>query len=82
MFEPFRVRGLTTRNRIVMAPMTRGFSPKGVPGSDVAAYYARRAGGECGLILTEGIAVDHPAALGDAGLEENDVPLLAGVASL
>jgi 2,4-dienoyl-CoA reductase-like NADH-dependent reductase (Old Yellow Enzyme family) len=82
LFEPFTVRGLTTRNRIVMAPMTRGFSPQGVPGSDVAAYYARRAAGECGLIVTEGIAVDHPAALGDAGLQENDVPLLAGEASL
>jgi 2,4-dienoyl-CoA reductase-like NADH-dependent reductase (Old Yellow Enzyme family) len=62
LFESFTVRGLTTRNRVVMAPMTRGFSPKGVPGSDVAAYYTRRAAGECGLILTEGIAVDHPAA--------------------
>ncbi len=78
LYEPLTIRGMTVRNRIVMAPMTRGFSPGGVPGEDVAAYYARRAEGECGLILTEGVAVDHPAALGDAGLDEKDVPYLAG----
>jgi 2,4-dienoyl-CoA reductase-like NADH-dependent reductase (Old Yellow Enzyme family) len=61
-----------------MAPMTRGMSPHGVPGEDVAAYYRRRAEGGCGLIITEGVAVDNPAALGDAGLDESDVPLLAG----
>lgn len=82
LFQSFSVRGMTTCNRIVMAPMTRGLSPNGVPGPDVAAYYARRAEGECGLIITEGVAVDHPAALGDAGLDENDVPVLAGEAAL
>jgi 2,4-dienoyl-CoA reductase-like NADH-dependent reductase (Old Yellow Enzyme family) len=73
---------MTVLNRIAMAPMTRGFSPGGVPGSNVAAYYARRTEGGCGLILTEGIAVDHPAALGDAGLEEKDIPVIASEASL
>jgi 2,4-dienoyl-CoA reductase-like NADH-dependent reductase (Old Yellow Enzyme family) len=82
LFEPLTVRGMTVRNRIVMAPMTRGFSPGGVPGANVAAYYARRAQGNCGLIITEGVAVDHPASLGDAGLDENDVPLLAGDAAI
>ena len=28
----FELRGLNLRNRIVMSPMTRGFSPGGVPG--------------------------------------------------
>lgn len=44
-----------------MAPMTRQFSPGGVPGADVAAYYARRAP-HVGLIVTEGTYVDHPSA--------------------
>jgi 2,4-dienoyl-CoA reductase-like NADH-dependent reductase (Old Yellow Enzyme family) len=78
LFSPLTIRGMSVSNRIVMAPMTRGFSPGGIPGLDVAAYYARRAEGGCGLIVTEGVAVDHPAALGDAGLEEKDVPVLAG----
>ena len=82
LFQSFTVRGLTTCNRIVMAPMTRGFSPNGVPGPNVAAYYAKRAEGECGLIISEAIGIDHPAALGDAGLGESDVPQLAGEAPL
>jgi hypothetical protein len=60
LFQPLGLRGLTLRNRIVMSPMTRGFSPGGIPGDDVAAYYRRRAAGETGLIITEGVGA--PAA--------------------
>src|SRR3954471_7386160 len=66
LFRPFRVHDLKLANRIVMAPMTRSFSPGGVPGPDVAAYYRRRAEGGVGLILTEGTGVAHAAALSDA----------------
>jgi 2,4-dienoyl-CoA reductase-like NADH-dependent reductase (Old Yellow Enzyme family) len=62
LFRPFTVGGLTVPNRVVMAPMTRQFSPDGVPGADVADYYARRAAGGVGLIVTEGTYVDHPSA--------------------
>ncbi|MFH8569967.1 NADH:flavin oxidoreductase [Streptomyces sp. NPDC017993] len=58
----FSLDGLTVPNRIAMAPMTREFSPGGVPGADVADYYARRAAGGVGLIITEGTYVDHAAA--------------------
>jgi 2,4-dienoyl-CoA reductase-like NADH-dependent reductase (Old Yellow Enzyme family) len=78
LFEPLRVGQITLRNRIVMAPMTRSFSPDGVPGSDVAAYYRRRAQAEVGLIITEGVGVDHPAALGAAGLGEENLPHMYG----
>ncbi len=60
--RPFSVRGLTARNRIAMAPMTRQFSPDGVPGQDVADYYTRRAAADVGLIITEGTYVDHDSA--------------------
>ncbi|MFG2500932.1 NADH:flavin oxidoreductase [Streptomyces sp. NPDC048441] len=60
--RPFSVGGLTLPNRIVMAPMTREFSPGGVPGADVAEYYARRAAAGVGLIITEGTYVDHASA--------------------
>ncbi|MEV5980657.1 NADH:flavin oxidoreductase [Streptomyces sp. NPDC052114] len=60
--RPFDINGLTLRNRIAMAPMTRQFSPDGVPGADVAEYYARRAAGGTGLIITEGTYVDHASA--------------------
>ncbi|MGW7074761.1 NADH:flavin oxidoreductase [Streptomyces sp. NPDC054866] len=60
--RPFSVGSLTLPNRIVMAPMTREFSPGGVPGADVAEYYARRAAAGVGLIITEGTYVDHASA--------------------
>ncbi|GDY44443.1 hypothetical protein SANT12839_053250 [Streptomyces antimycoticus] len=60
--RPFTVGGLTVPNRIAMAPMTRMFSPGGVPNADVVAYYTRRAAAGVGLIITEGTYVDHPSA--------------------
>jgi 2,4-dienoyl-CoA reductase-like NADH-dependent reductase (Old Yellow Enzyme family) len=36
LFEPLTVRDITLRNRVVMSPMTRFFSPGGVPTDDVA----------------------------------------------
>jgi 2,4-dienoyl-CoA reductase-like NADH-dependent reductase (Old Yellow Enzyme family) len=78
LFEPANIAGLRMRNRIVMAPMTRNFSPGGIPGEDVAAYYRRRAAAELGLIVTEGIGVDHPSALGAGSMNERNVPVLHG----
>ncbi|MEU1420072.1 NADH:flavin oxidoreductase [Kitasatospora sp. NPDC086009] len=60
--RPVELNGLTVPNRIVMAPMTRQFSPGGVPGEDVRAYYARRAAAGVGLILTEGTYIGHESA--------------------
>ncbi|MBB3606698.1 2,4-dienoyl-CoA reductase-like NADH-dependent reductase (Old Yellow Enzyme family) [Mycolicibacterium sp. BK556] len=62
LFTPLTVGSLTVRNRFAMAPMTRAASPGGIPGPDVAAYYARRAAGGTGLVITEGIRIPHPAA--------------------
>ncbi|HET8611891.1 MAG TPA: NADH:flavin oxidoreductase [Sphingomonas sp.] len=65
LFRPIEIGGLRLPNRIVMAPMTRCFSPGGVPGKNVAAYYRRRAEGGVGLIVTEGAWVPHWAASND-----------------
>jgi len=62
LFQPWNSPWGHFRNRIVMAPMTRHHSPGGVPGDEVAAYYARRAAGGVGLIVTEGTTVDDAAA--------------------
>jgi len=77
LFTPFAIKGITLPNRIVMAPMTRSFSPGGIPGEDVAAYYRRRAEGGVGLIITEGTYPPHPAA----GFDPK-VPHLYGEAAL
>lgn len=60
--RPFEIGGTSLPNRIVMAPMTRMQSPGGIPGDDVAEYYARRAAAGTGLIITEGTLIDHPPA--------------------
>lgn len=60
--RPATINGLTVPNRIVMAPMTRMFSPGGVPGEDVVSYYSRRAAAGVGLIVTEGTYVGHESA--------------------
>ena len=60
--RPVAINGLTVPNRIAMAPMTRQFSPGGVPGEDVVSYYARRAAAGVGLIVTEGTYVGHASA--------------------
>src|SRR5437899_4072569 len=65
LFRPFKLKGLNLPNRVVMAPMTRSFSPGGIPTEDVAQYYRRRAEGAVGLIISEGTGVDRPASLND-----------------
>lgn len=65
LFEPLTLRGLTIPNRIVMAPMTRSFSPGGVPGEDVRDYYQRRGQADVGLIITEGTTIDRGGASND-----------------
>jgi len=68
LFQPFRLKSVELKNRIVMAPMTRSFSPEGVPTSQVADYYARRAEKEVGLIILEGTVVNRPAASYDPNI--------------
>jgi len=66
LFQPFQLGSLQLPSRVVMAPMTRSFSPNGVPTADVVEYYRRRAASGVGLIVTEGTTVNHPAANGYA----------------
>ncbi|MCF6136652.1 NADH:flavin oxidoreductase [Pseudalkalibacillus berkeleyi] len=68
LFQTFDHEKITLSNRTVMAPMTRGFSPEGIPGEDVAAYYRRRAENGVGLIVTEGTGINHPASVSGASI--------------
>lgn len=65
LFEPITIRGMTVPNRIVMAPMTRSFSPDGIPTHEVLEYYQRRAAADVGLIITEGTTVGRGGASND-----------------
>lgn len=65
-FEPGRIGRYTTRNRVVMAPMTRSraYGPGASPTPLMTQYYAQRAG--AGLIVTEGT---QPSAVGQGYLD-------------
>nr|WP_295926827.1 NADH:flavin oxidoreductase [uncultured Dyadobacter sp.] len=65
LFSTFQLKSLSTRNRFVMSPMTRSFSPGGIPSPEVADYYERRSAAEVGLIISEGTAIRRPAAVND-----------------
>lgn len=82
LFAPLTLRSRTLRTRIVMSPMTRCFSPGGVPGQNVADYYRRRAEAGIGLVVTEGTGIDHPAALGHGSMMETNVPQMYGAQAL
>lgn len=61
LFEPLQEPGfIGLRNRIVMAAMSRSFADADhCPTEDMVRYYARRAEGGAGLILTEGTIIDR-----------------------
>ena len=73
LYRPLSFGQRELRNRIAMAPMTRNRSPGGVPTEAVVRYYARRAAGGAGLIITEGTYIDHTASNG-----YRDVPAFYG----
>jgi 2,4-dienoyl-CoA reductase-like NADH-dependent reductase (Old Yellow Enzyme family) len=65
LFQPFYLGNLSLENRIIMAPMTRNFSPNdNIPRDNIVDYYRRRAEGGVGLIITEGTCVGHRSASG------------------
>lgn len=79
LFSAYRLNALTLPNRVVMAPMTRSFSPGGVPTAEVAAYYRRRAENGVGLIITEATGIGRLAALNEPGMPHfNGAAALAG----
>jgi 2,4-dienoyl-CoA reductase-like NADH-dependent reductase (Old Yellow Enzyme family) len=55
LLSPIEIKGVEIRNRIVMAPMNTVMSldNRGYVNEQILAYYAARAKGGCGLIITE-----------------------------
>jgi 2,4-dienoyl-CoA reductase-like NADH-dependent reductase (Old Yellow Enzyme family) len=86
LFSPFTLRGLTIRNRIVMAPMVMNSAVSdGRPTDWHTAHYLARAIGGCGLLLTEATAVEPRGRISqrDLGLwEDGQVEPLARLVQL
>jgi mycofactocin system FadH/OYE family oxidoreductase 2 len=53
LFSPLRVGPLTLRNRVVFCAHLTNYASGGLPSPQHAAYYAARAAGGAGLIITE-----------------------------
>lgn len=68
LFEPFQIKNLSLRNRIVMAPMhTKFASESGEVTERLTSYLVERARGEVGLIILENTCIDwaHGRAAGN-----------------
>ncbi|WNZ25807.1 alkene reductase [Leptolyngbya sp. NK1-12] len=60
LLSPFNLAGLLLKNRVVMAPLTRGRAGKErIPNALMAEYYAQRA--SVGLIISEGATISKQA---------------------
>jgi len=53
MFTPFRVRGLTLKNRVVVSPMATYSAIDGLPNAFHQTHYGSRAQGGAALVMTE-----------------------------
>src|SRR6516164_8725930 len=70
MFQPFRLRGMTINNRVVVSPMCQYSAADGLPGDWQLVHYGSRAIGGAGLMFTEMTDVSKEAriSLGCAGM--------------
>ncbi len=70
MFQPFRLRGMTLHNRVVVSPMCQYSSVDGLPGDWHLVHYGSRAIGGAGLMFTEMTDVSAEARIspGCAGM--------------
>ena len=60
LFEPIQLGGITLKNRMVMAPMTRSRADhEGIVNDLITLYYVQRA--SAGLIISEGVYISEQA---------------------
>src|ERR1700716_1136319 len=73
MFQPFRLRGLTLENRVVVSPMCQYSAQDGLPNDWHLVHYGSRAIGDAGLMFTEMTDVSKDARIspGCAGMYED-----------
>ena len=63
MFQPFRLRGLTLENRVVVSPMCQYSAQDGLPNDWHLVHYGSRAIGGAGLMFTEMTDVSKDARI-------------------
>ncbi|HYM30692.1 MAG TPA: NADH:flavin oxidoreductase/NADH oxidase [Candidatus Cybelea sp.] len=84
LFTPIRIRGVTLRNRLVIAPMCQYSAVDGTAGEWHFAHLAKFAVGGAGLVFTEATAVEARGRIthGDLGIwEDRHIAPLARIAA-
>lgn len=84
LLQPYRLKNLLLRNRIVMAPMlSRLCYPEGVVSEQLIEYYVARAKGGVGLIIVEYCYIDEKESKANQGqLGVYSDQLIPGLADL
>lgn len=65
LFEPYRIKNLDIRNRVVMAPMCQYSAEDGIPNEWHFTHYTSRAVGGTGLIMVEMTNVEERGRITD-----------------
>lgn len=65
LLQPFELKSLKLKNRIVMAPMERAMSPGQIQSKEMSAYYRRRAEADVGFIISEATGIGRQASLNE-----------------
>ena len=65
LFEPFKIKNLELRNRVVMAPMCQYSAEDGIPNEWHFTHYTSRAVGGTGLIMVEMTNVEERGRITD-----------------
>ncbi|HEV8674062.1 MAG TPA: FAD-dependent oxidoreductase [Methylomirabilota bacterium] len=83
LFSPFRLKGVTLRNRIVSTPHSDGMAEDGLVSARMLAYFRAKAEGGAGLIMGPAGGAVHPTSPTRAGgLELYRPEAVAGLARL
>ncbi|MGC1404232.1 MAG: NAD(P)/FAD-dependent oxidoreductase [Thermodesulfobacteriota bacterium] len=84
LFQPFQLKNLSLRNRIIMAPMlSRLCDPEGIVSPKLIDYYAERARGGVGLVIVEYCYTDQKESKANQGqLGAYDDRLITGLGDL
>lgn len=84
LFTPFRLRGVTARNRVVIAPMWQYKGVQGMPTDWHLMHLGRFADGGAGIVFQEATAVERRGCgtVGDIGIwDDSFVPAMSRIAS-
>jgi N-methyl-L-proline demethylase len=76
LLEPFTIKGLTLRNRVVSTSHEPAFTEDGLPKDRYRAYHVEKARGGVGLTMVGGssvVSTDSPPAFGNIQLHRDDV---------